>query len=181
MLTMRAQSIYAENRFLNVSSAAEGLHRAFVGRGKCMPTSTFDKLRRAIREEMVPTEYHEWFKNVMASANDFSLDRRLTELLAELGDFAEFFIGSNAELWVKAVKRARNNLTHLDEDRQHLDGGDLYWLAESLFQVTRICLLTRTGMSKGRLPKIVQHIYGWSDIGKLERALERIVGVPAGA
>lgn len=180
MLTMRAQSIYAENRFLNVSSAAEGLHRAFAGRGKCMPTSTFDKLRRAIREEMVPTEYHEWFKNVMASANDFSLDRRLNELVAELGDLAEFFIGSNTEIWVKAVKKARNNLTHLDEDRQHFDGGDLYWLAESLFQVTRLCLLTRTGMSQDRLPKIVRHIYGWSDIGKLERAIERIAGVPAG-
>lgn len=180
ILTMRAQSIYAENRFLNVSSAAEGLHRAFAGRGKCMPTSTFDKLRRAIREEMVPAEYHEWFKNVMASANDFSLDRRLNELVAELGDFAEFFIGSNTEILVKAVKKARNNLTHPDEDRQHFDGGDLYWLAESLFQVTRLCLLTRTGMSQDRLPKTVRRIYGWSDIGSLERAMERIAGVPAG-
>jgi hypothetical protein len=141
-----------------------------------MPTSAFDRLRRAIRAEMVPAEHHEWFANVMANANDFSLDRRLNDLVAELADLAEFLIGGDTALWVKAVKKARNNLTHLDEDRRHIDGGDLYWLAESLFQVTRLCLLTRAGMSRDRLSKIVRHVHGWSDIGKLERALVRIAG-----
>ncbi|WP_373873139.1 HEPN domain-containing protein [Actinoplanes italicus] len=175
---MRAQSVYAENRFLNVSSAAEGLHRAFVGRGRYMPQSSFDKLRRAIREQMVPPEHQEWFTNVMAHANDFDLDRRLNDLVAELGSLASFLVGGDTAMWVKAVKKARNNLTHLDDNRQSFDGSDLYWLADSLFQVTRLCLLMRTGLAADRLPKIVKHIYGWSDIGKLERAVERIAGQP---
>ncbi|MFI7543106.1 HEPN domain-containing protein [Actinoplanes sp. NPDC049599] len=179
VLTMRAQSIYSENRFLNVASAAEGLHRAFAGRGRYMPQATFDKLRRAIREQMVPPEHHEWFTNVMAHANDLDLDRRLNDLVAELGDLAHLLVGEDVMLWIKAVKKARNNLTHLDEDRQHFDGSDLYWLAESLFQVTRLCLLTRAGLSADRLPKIVRHIYGWSDIGPLERAVQRITGQSA--
>jgi len=135
MLTMRAQSIFAENRFLNVSSAAEGLHRALVGKGKNMPTRAFDDLRRAIRNEKVPAEYHKWFTNVMAHANDFDLDRRLHDLATELGDLAEMLIGANSAQWVKAVKKVRNGLTHLDENRERFDGADLYWLAESLFQV----------------------------------------------
>jgi hypothetical protein len=179
LLTMRAQSIYSENRFLNVASATEGLHRALVGRGRYMPQATFDKLRRAIRAQMVPPEHHEWFTNVMAHANDFDLDRRLKDLVAELGGLSPFLVGEDAMLWAKAVKKARNNLTHLDENRQSFDGSDLYWLAESLFQVTRLCLLTRTGLSADRLPKIVRHIYGWSDIGRLERAVQRITGQPA--
>ncbi|MFC4067383.1 ApeA N-terminal domain 1-containing protein [Actinoplanes subglobosus] len=176
LLTMRAQSIYAENRFLNVSSAAEGLHRAIVGRGRFMPKTSFDKLRRAIREQMVPPEHQEWFTNVMAHANDFDLDRRLNDLVAELGSLASFLVGENTMMWVKAVKKARNNLTHLEDNRQTFDGSDLYWLAESLFQVTRLCLLMHTGLAADRLPKIVQHIHGWSDTGKLERAVQRIAG-----
>jgi hypothetical protein len=179
LLTMRAQSIYAENRYLNVSSAAEGLHRVLVGKGKTMPTRAFDDLRRSIREKMVPEEHHDWFNDVMAHANDFDLDRRLKDLIAELGDLAEMLIGSNVEQWVKAVKKARNDLTHLDKNRKRFDGADLYWLAESIFQVARLFLLTNTGMSAERLPKIVRHIHGWNNTRELQGALDRIAGMPA--
>lgn len=179
LLTMRAQSIYAENKFLNVASAAEGLHRAFVGRGRHMPQNTFDKLKRAIREQMIPPEHHGWFTNVMAHANDFDLDHRLHELVTEFGDLASLLVGEDVKLWVKAIKKARNNLTHLDEDRQYFDGADLHWLAESLFQVVRLCLLTRTGMNASKLPEIVRHVYGWSDTGRLERAIKRIAAQAA--
>ncbi|MFC3992300.1 HEPN domain-containing protein [Actinoplanes siamensis] len=178
LLTMRAQSIYSENRFLNVASATEGLHRALIGGGEYMPTKEFDKLRRAIRSQLIPDVHRTWFNNLMVHANDFNLDRRLRDLVAELGDLSGYLVGSNVDSWVAAVKKARNNLTHLDESRRKFDGADLYWLAESLFNVTRLCLLLRAGLEKQGLPKIVQRIHGWSDVGRLERAVDRIAGLP---
>lgn len=114
----------------------------------------------------------------MAHANDFDLDRRLRDLIAELGEISHFLIGSEVDSWVTAVKKARNNLTHLDEARRKFDGADLYWLAESLFQVTRLCLLLRIGLEDQGLSKIVQRIYRWSDLGQLERAVDQIAGLP---
>ncbi|NJP35810.1 HEPN domain-containing protein [Micromonospora thermarum] len=175
LLTMRSDGIYSENRFLNMSSAAEGLHRATVG-GRHMPQSQFRTLRRKIREGAVPPEHHAWFNAVMAHANDPSLDRRLRELVREVQGISQFLIGSNLDAWVRAVKKVRNNLTHLDEGRESFDGADLHWLAESLFDVTRLCLLRRIGLGDQHLPQIAKSIRMGGTFPYLEAAVRNIAG-----
>lgn len=175
--TMLTRGIYDENRFLNIASAAEGLHRATIG-GEYLPKKAFQRLRREIREH-VPEEHHKWFNDVMAHANAPSLATRLTELSAELGDSIHSLVGSDVAAWIETVKRIRNDLTHLDEDRPTYEGGDLHYLAESLFDVTRLCLLLRTGLSPDSLPRIVHAIHMYDNLSKVERAIKRISPPPA--
>ncbi|WP_349880830.1 HEPN domain-containing protein [Micromonospora sp. HUAS YX12] len=177
LLSMRSDGIYSENRFLNISSAAEGLHRATVG-GSYITPSAFRTLRRQIRRNGVPPEHHAWFSDVMAHANDPSLDRRLRELVSALGENINSLVGNDVDAWVRAIKRARNNLTHLDEGREPLDGSDLYWLAESLFQVTRLCLLQRVGVSAEGMSRAVRSLRRRGVFHEMQAAVERIAGPP---
>ncbi|MFR9777308.1 HEPN domain-containing protein [Micromonospora sp. MS34] len=175
LLTMRSEGIYSENRFLNISSAAEGLHRATVG-GSYLPPSEFRRLRRQIREKGVPAEHHAWFADVMAHANDPSLDRRLRDLARELPEVIHALVGDDVDAWIRAVKKVRNNLTHLDEGREAFDGADLHWLAESLFHVTRLCLLRRIGLVDDHLHKIAKSVRMQGTLHYVQEAVERVAG-----
>jgi hypothetical protein len=177
LLTMRSEGIYREDRFLNISSAAEGLHRATV-RGSYLAPSAFKRLRRQIREKGVPAEHHAWFSDVMAHANDPSLERRLRELSGEVEGIIHSLVGNDVDAWIRAIKKARNNLTHLDEGREVFDGADLYLLAESLFHVTRLCLLQRIGLGVEYLPQIAKSIRMHGTFHHVEEAVERIAGPP---
>ncbi|MEV0733312.1 HEPN domain-containing protein [Polymorphospora sp. NPDC050346] len=177
LLTMRSVGIYSENKFLNISSAAEGLHRATVG-GSYMLKPDFERLRRKIRNESVPEEHHPWFIEVMGHANDPSLHRRLRELANEIGVGIYFLAGGDVERWIKAIKKARNNLTHLDKDRDPIDGADLNLLAESLFHVTRLCLLNRIGLADYRLPQMAESSWSPGMSRYVEMAIQRIIGPP---
>ncbi|WP_244876482.1 HEPN domain-containing protein [Winogradskya consettensis] len=165
-----------ELRTVVIERLREGLHRALVGKGEHMPKKKFDRLRRAVREQLVSPDHYKWFNSVMAHANDFDLDRRLRDLAAELGDLAYFLVGGDVGRWVTAVKKARNSLTHLDEAQRKFDGADLLWLAESMFYVTTLCLLLHTGLKPERLPGIMRHIDRWNDVGRLEGVVDRVAG-----
>lgn len=110
----------------------------------------------------------------MGHANDPSLGRRLTELADELSGVMYSLVGNSVDDWIKAIKKVRNDLTHLDEGRETYDGADLLCLAESLFNVTRLCLLLRTGLDREHLPRIANSIRYKGTFVRVERAVERI-------
>jgi hypothetical protein len=148
--SMRADGIFGENRFLNVCSAAEGFHRATIG-GAYMDEEEFKALKKTLKAH-VPEEHRPWFSSIMAHANDPSLNQRLKALAAQLGGVAEQLVGDVA-VWGRVVSTCRNDRTHLDGDREPDDSPDLYWLAEGVFNVTRLCVLLHAGMSPLQLPK----------------------------
>ncbi|GHJ46804.1 hypothetical protein Cs7R123_41460 [Catellatospora sp. TT07R-123] len=172
LLSMRHREIYSENRFLNLASAAEGLHRATVG-GRYLPDSAFRRLRRELRGYL-PDEHHKWFNDLFAHANSPSLADRLTGLAQELGDSAHSLVGNNVDAWVHTVKKVRNDLTHLDEDRPQYDGRDLFFLAESIFDVTRLCLLLRIGLKPESLRRIARDIRTHGNFVQVEYTIQRI-------
>lgn len=95
-------------------------------------------------------------------------------LATELGDSVYSLVGDDVDAWVQAVKKIRNDLTHLDEDRQTYDGGDLLYLAESLFDVTRLCLLLRIGLSPDYLPGIARSIRKHGNFVRVGYAIQRV-------
>jgi hypothetical protein len=156
LVTMRSESMFAENRFLNVCSGAEGFHRTVVG-GTHMPDEEFEAIKVALKQH-VPAEHRAWFSSVMAHANYPSLNRRLKELAGQLGDAAQQLVGDVA-VWGRVLSTCRNESTHMDGRRQQYDGADLYWLAEGVFNVARLCLLLHVGLDPARLPKLAE---AWS-------------------
>jgi hypothetical protein len=165
LVTMRTDTIFGENRFLNVCSAAEGFHRSTIG-GSHMPKTEFKSVKRMLKKYL-PRRYREWFDSRMAHANDPSLNQRLKQLADQLGSAAEDLVGDVA-VWGRAISKCRNDLTHLEGLREQYDSGDLYWLAEGVFNVTRLCLLLHVGLTRELLPKLVK---SWPIQGAQDRTL----------
>jgi hypothetical protein len=153
LVTMRADSIFGENRFLNVCSAAEGFHRSTIG-GSHMDKAEFKSIKRMLKKYL-PRKHREWFDSRMVHANDPSLNQRLIQLADRLGPVAEELVG-DVTVWGRVVSTCRNDLTHLEGLREQYDGGDLYWLAEGVFNVTRLCLLVHVGLHSELLPKLAK-------------------------
>jgi hypothetical protein len=151
MLTMRSRA-YNENQFLNQVSAAEGLHRIVVG-GDRLPVDVFKALKRHIRKTAVPRQYHEWFNELMAHANDPTLGERFGYLASQMESVVPNLVG-DYDPWVRLVKRARNLGTHLSEASIGAESGDLYWLAESVFNFTRMSLLLQLDVPLSTISKL---------------------------
>ncbi|WP_326549965.1 HEPN domain-containing protein [Micromonospora sp. NBC_01813] len=151
MGTMRADGMFGANRFLNVCSAAEGFHRTTVG-GRYMDDEDFQVLKEKLKAQ-VPQEHLNWFSGITSHANDPSLNRRLKELAAQLDGVAEQLVG-DVVVWGRVVSTCRNESTHLDGDREEDDSPDLFYLAEGVFNVMRLCLLLHAGMDRAMLPKV---------------------------
>ncbi|GIG61415.1 hypothetical protein Lfu02_57870 [Longispora fulva] len=154
LVTMRASRIFGENRFLNVCSAAEGFHRSTLTDVVRMDPAEYKAMKKALKEH-VPAEHREWFDNSLAHANDPSLNQRLQGLVDRLDMIGADLIG-DAKAWGSVISGCRNDLTHLEAERAHYDGKDLYVLAESVFNTTRLCLLLYAGLDPARLPKLAK-------------------------
>jgi hypothetical protein len=84
------------------------------------------------------------YKLLSIYLNDPILVKKLTELGTEARQVTGDLTGesnSKIERWAETVKDLRNELTHRKNERHALPGGVLHRLAESVYQVLRICLL----------------------------------------
>jgi hypothetical protein len=160
LVSMRADSIFGQNRLLNVCSAAEGFHRSTIG-GSQMDEAEFKSIKRKLKKHL-PRKYRRWFDRGMAHASDPRLSQRLKQLADQLGPVARELVG-DATVWSDVVATCRNDLTHLeglgqqqDDSGKQYDSGDLYWLAEGVFNVTRLCLLVYVGLPSELLPKLTE-------------------------
>jgi hypothetical protein len=172
LVSMRADSIFGQNRFLNVCSAAEGFHRSTIG-GSHVDEAEFKSIKRMLKKHL-PRKHRGWFDRGMAHANDPSLNQRLKQLADRLGPVAEILVG-DVTVWSGVVSKCRNDLTHLEGSReQYDDGGDLYWLAEGTFNITRLCLLIHVGLRSELLPELARSwpIQGGQD--RVRDAVERL-------
>jgi hypothetical protein len=177
---MRADTIFGQNRFLNVCSAAEGFHRSTIG-GSQMDEAEVKSIKRKLKKNL-PRKYRKWFDRGMAHASDPRLSQRLKQLADQLGPVAQELVG-DVTVWSDVVAKCRNDLTHLEglaeqhDSGKQYDSGDLYWLAEEVFNVTRLCLLLYVGLHSELLPKLAKSwvIQGAQDRGR--EVVERLAEV----
>jgi hypothetical protein len=102
LVTMRADSIFGENRFLNVCSAAEGFHRSTVG-GSHMGETEFKSVKKRLKKYL-PRRHRVWFGSRMAHANDPNLNQRLRQLADQPGPAAEETLGVVPRLGQRGVQ-----------------------------------------------------------------------------
>ncbi|MEU6425622.1 HEPN domain-containing protein [Microbispora sp. NPDC046973] len=145
MSTKHVERMYAENRFLNITYAAEAFHRITRG-GSLMPEEEFSELLGQY-VEVTPEERQIWLLDRLRYANDYSLPKRLRKLAIEAKIVTKPLIGSEGR-WANTIAGVRNKLTHLPGDEESFRGGDLYFLAESVYAVMRVCMLLEAGISR---------------------------------
>ncbi|NKE61754.1 hypothetical protein FXN61_35350 [Lentzea sp. PSKA42] len=144
MSTQRARQMFMENKFMNVTYAAEALHRALIGGGQGMDTAEFEELIAAYTK-VTPEVHRDWLLEKMKYINGASLPKRLNQLAQRAGAATRDLIGDRKR-WAQTVATVRNELTHLKEGASSANGGDLYRMAESVYAVARICMLLEAGV-----------------------------------
>jgi hypothetical protein len=77
-------------------------------------------------------------------------------MFSQLMRWMVWWLGSRRGRLGRAMSKCRNDFTHLEGLREQYDIGDLYWLAEAVFNVTRLCLLLHVGMPREPLPKLTK-------------------------
>ncbi|MFI7224411.1 HEPN domain-containing protein [Nonomuraea angiospora] len=148
MSTKHTERMYAENRFLNVTYAAEAFHRTTRG-GSYMPNEEFSELLdRYI--EITPEARRDWLLGRLRYANDSSLPKRLRELAKRSKIVTRPLIKDEGR-WANTIAAVRNELTHLAGDKSSFEGSDLYYLSESVYAVMRVCMLLECDIPPGVL------------------------------
>jgi hypothetical protein len=146
MSIRHAKQMYAENRFLNVTFAAEAFHRMVTPGASYMNEEAFSGLLSAYLAN-TPKEHHEWLKGRIEHGNEPPLGKRLRQLAARAGAATRPLIGKR-DRWAYTLSQVRNELTHIGPDSRIFRGEDLLFLTESVYAVVRICMLMECGVSQ---------------------------------
>jgi hypothetical protein len=144
MSIKHARQMYGENRFLNVTFAAEAFHRITVG-GQYMEEEAFKSLLDVCLAN-TPQRHHEWLLGRISHGNEPPLRKRLQQLAARAGDATRPLIGK-PDRWARTLSQVRNELTHITTDSRVFLGADLLFLSESVYAVVRICMLLECGVA----------------------------------
>jgi hypothetical protein len=163
--------MFGENRFLNVTFAAEAFHRITVG-GQYMEEKSFKSLLDAYLAS-TPQEHHEWLLGRISHANEPPLRKRLQQLAARAGEATRPLIG-RPDRWAHTLSQVRNELTHITTDSRVFRGGDLLFLSESVYAVVRICMLMECGAAHEMLiEKANAPMMTWYR-NRLKKSLEKV-------
>jgi hypothetical protein len=148
MSVRHVKQMFSENRFLNVTFAAEAFHRITQGE----PYIKEDDFKQLLDlyVEHTPAEHHDWLRGRIEYGNEQPLMKRLRQLAGRSAVATRPLIG-NRDKWAFTVAKVRNELTHLGSSTRAFDGSDLLYLAESVYAVARICMLLECGVSPDTL------------------------------
>jgi len=165
----RAKQMFAENRFLNVTFAAEAFHRITQG-GSYMDDEEFERLLQSYIDS-TPEEHHDWLLGRISYGNDLPLVKRLRQLAGRSAPVTRSLIKNKGQ-WAHFLARVRNELTHVGERSRSFGGTELFFLTESVISVVRVCMLLECGVDAERLKsKADSYALTWYK-PRLEGALE---------
>ncbi|WP_326552880.1 HEPN domain-containing protein [Micromonospora sp. NBC_01813] len=143
MSIKHGRPMYAENRFLNVTFAAESFHEVIIG-GHYMNEDAFKNLLDSYLSN-TPEEHQHWLLGKIQYGNEPPLRKRLHQLATRSVEATRPIIGDR-DRWAFVVATVRNELTHLSSERRSFDERHLLPLTESVFAVVQICMLLQSGV-----------------------------------
>jgi len=159
------------NTLLNLAHALESYHRCRVG-GQYVDNETYETYRKKIVSglpEEIPSDLKDALKGRIKYGNQFSLRKRLGDLLSSLEPNLRKLVTTKDAAFVNTVVAARNYNVHFDEeDEAHaVKGAGILYLNKRLELLLRILFLRELGFNdseiqemledKGRLLPLNQH------------------------
>jgi len=148
--TLYNSSMYVQHEFLSLAQAIETYHRRVYG-GKYLDAEPYEPVRQSLVEGIpgdIDSDFRESLKSKIKYGNEFSLRKRLKEILDDHSVLAESLIG-NSGMFIEDVTNTRNYLTHYTEELnpKAKKGCALYVLGQKLKFLIEICLLSELGVS----------------------------------
>jgi hypothetical protein len=162
--TLYNPSMYLSHKFLSLIQALESYHRR-RHEGKYISdedyTVLYDSFLNTIPQN-IDADFRESLCNKLKYLNEFSLRKRLKEILNRYKDLVEPVV-RDKESFIEAVKNTRDFLTHYDKnlESESKKGQDLYWLTQKMKCLLEICFLSELGMSDEVIKAIISRNQGY--------------------
>jgi len=156
--TLYNPSMYLQHEFLSLIQALESYHRR-IHDGKYLSDDDYAQIYRtlikAIPQE-VDNNFRESLKQKLKYHSEFSLRKRLKEILEKCRDVINLLIHDN-ESFIEDVVNTRNYLTHYDRnlEMKAKDGQELNQLIQKLKFILEICFLIEIEMSMETIKALV--------------------------
>jgi hypothetical protein len=162
--TIYATEQYLESRFISLAQAIETYHRRTKG-GRIVDTEVYETLRTdltaAVNRHINDRSARESLKGKLLHLNEPSLRRRVRELVDAHAEILEKVL-PDTERFTHRFVELRNHLTHFSsEGHDHVDLGELHWLAEEAECVLDACLLDELGLPASRSIEIFGNSWGY--------------------
>ena len=148
---------YIENKFLLICQAAEVFHRQFRG-GEYMDSAKYDKEVLPLLISRIPTdlpaELSEVVRQRLGYLNEFSLGKRLKELVSENKDIIVELVPEIKEV-LGTIVAARNRFTHFSAKQGHGDisGEKILYCVYVLRVIVDLSVLKEVGVPPEVLSK----------------------------
>jgi hypothetical protein len=142
--TLYNSSMYLQHEFLSLIQAIESYHRRIYNGEYLLNddyTQIYQALIKAIPQE-IDNNFKESLKQKLKYHNEFSLRKRLKEILEKCGDAVNLLIHKN-EIFIEDVVNTRNFLTHYDKgiEVKAKKDQELYGLVQKMKFTLEICFL----------------------------------------
>jgi len=157
--TLYNPSMYLQHEFLSLIQAMEAYHRR-IHDGKYLPdddyTHVYETLIKAIPQKIDDSDFRKSLKEKLKYHNEFSLRKRLKEVLKKCGDVMNLLIHNN-EKFIEDVRNTRNFLTHYDKsiEMKAKSGQELYKLNQKIKFILEICFLIELEMPMETIKALV--------------------------
>jgi len=142
-------------KFINLTQALESLHRRTVG-GTYLSASEFDPIKDLLNAAVppdVPADLKRKLSDSLEYANEYSLRKRLKELLRGLDPSTiEMLKIQDIAGTTDVIVRTRNCLTHFNESQRTTIADDivgLHFMNERLTALLFVLILKRLGVGEG--------------------------------
>ena len=144
--------MYLQFQFLSLMQAIESFHRVTKG-GKYLSNEDWRPYREKLINEIsveLDDGHRESLKSRIKYGNEYSLRKRLSELLQTLDEETLSVLFPSSKYFTGVIVDTRNYLTHYDDELKDssLKGADLYWANQRLRVFITILLLKEIGIEE---------------------------------
>lgn len=153
--TRSEQAMYEEDRFSNLTQAAEGYHRRKLG-GRPDQGGHDAKVQEVLAA--APPDLRDWLDGLLRHVGEFQLSERIAGLVALHPWLVGDVIPKTATRWAKKVALARNYRTHHDPAALPVAGTtwDLLGLTQRLTVLMEACLLAEIGFGEAKVQEMIR-------------------------
>src|SRR5659263_356045 len=158
--TLYNPTMYHEHKFLSLIQAIESYHRR-VHDGKYVSEDEYAKIYEQLINaipDLSNKDLKESLKKRMQYGNEFSLRKRLKEIIKKCNSFTNSLIPNETE-FIEDIVNTRNFLTHYDkkgENQAKVTYKEMDNLVKKMKCLIKICFLIEMEISKERIETLVR-------------------------
>jgi len=178
--TLYNSPMYLQHAFSSLIQAVETYHRRAHG-GKYLEDDNYSENVLPIFIESIPEtltqDFRESLKGKFEYLNEFSLRKRLQEILKSFGNLTDHII-ENKRIFIEDVVDTRNYFTHFDKklEKKAKKGKELYILTQQIKFVLEVCLLKELGLPDVTIETVMsrnqRYIQLWQDIQEQKKIIQ---------